>query len=342
MEYRNLGGSGCAVSAFALGTMTFGDNTDEATAFAQLDAFVEAGGTLVDTADVYVDGASETIIGRWLADRPADITERMVLATKGRFPTSGEPNGAGLSRRHLDRALNASLRRLAVDTVDLYQVHSWDSLTPVDETLSFLNDALRSGKIRYFGLSNYLGWQIQKTVDTAQLEGFARPVTLQTGYSLLSREIEWEIVPACESTGLGILTYSPLAAGILTGKYQQDVTPPANTRMADHPMGPYLRGRSQDKRTLAVLDAAKTIAGNRGVTMAQVALSWLAARPAVSSVILGARTLDQLTANLPIGLQLSTEETALLDEVSAPRVDFPYGGAIAHQMTRRIEGGWPA
>jgi aryl-alcohol dehydrogenase-like predicted oxidoreductase len=229
-----------------------------------------------------------------------------------------------------------------VDTVDLYQVHSWDHLTPVEETLSFLNDAIRSGKIRYYGLSNYLGWQVQKAVDTAQLEGLARPVTLQTGYSLLSREIEWEIVPACKSTGLGILTYSPLAAGILTGKYQQDVTPPENTRMADHPMGPYLRGRNQDKRTLAVLDAAKTIAGNTGVTLAQVALSWLAARPAVSSVILGARTLDQLTANLPIGLQLSSEEAALLDEVSAPRVDFPYGGAIAHQMTRRIEGGWPA
>ena len=179
MEYRNLGGSGCAVSAFALGTMTFGDSTDEAGAFAQFDAFAEDGGTLVDTADVYVDGASETIIGRWLADRPADITERIVLATKGRFPTSGEPNGAGLSRRHLDRALNASLRRLGVDTVDLYQVHSLDHLTPVEETLSFLNDATRSGKIRYFGLSNYLGWQIQKTVDTAQLAGHARPVTLK-------------------------------------------------------------------------------------------------------------------------------------------------------------------
>jgi len=341
MEYRNLGGSGCAVSVFALGTMTFGDNTDEASAFAQLDAFAEVGGTLVDTADVYVDGASERIIGRWLADRPTDITERMVLATKGRFPTSGEPNGAGLSRRHLDRALTGSLRRLGVDTVDLYQVHSWDHLTPVEETLSFLDDALRSGKIRYCGLSNYLGWQIQKTVDTAQLAGLARPVTLQTGYSLLSREVEWEIVPACESTGLGILTYSPLAAGILTGKYRQDVTPPANTRMADHPMGAYLRGRNQHKRTLAVLEAAKTIAGNSGVTMAQVALTWLAARPAVSSVILGARTLDQLTANFPAGLQLSTEETALLDAVSMPRVDFPYGGTVIHQMTRRIEGGWP-
>jgi aryl-alcohol dehydrogenase-like predicted oxidoreductase len=153
----------------------------------------------VDTADVYVDGVSETIIGRWLADRPTDITERIVLATKGRFPTSGEPNGACLSRRHLDRALTASLRRLGVNTVDLYQVHSWDPLTPVEETLSFLDNALRSGTIRYCGLSNYLGWQIQNTVDTAQLEGLAGPVTLQTGYSLLSREVEWEIVPACDA-----------------------------------------------------------------------------------------------------------------------------------------------
>ena len=341
MEYRNLGLSGCAVSVFALGTMNFGDTTDDTGAFTQLDAFAAAGGTLLDTADVYADGASETIIGRWLADRPTDITERMVLATKGRFPTSTEPNGVGLSRRHLDRALDASLRRLGVDTIDLYQVHAWDPRTPIQETLSFLDDATRSGKIRYAGLSNYLGWQIQKTMDTAERRGLTHPVTLQTGYSLLSREIEWEIVPACESTGLGMLTFSPLAAGILTGKYQQDVTPPPNTRMAEHPMAAYLRRRSQHKRTLAVLDAAKTIAGNSGVTMAQVALTWLAARPAVSSVILGARTLDQLTANLPAGLQLSTEETALLDEVSAPRVDFPYGGTVIHQMTRRIEGGWP-
>jgi aryl-alcohol dehydrogenase-like predicted oxidoreductase len=341
MEYRNLGSSGCAVSTFALGTMTFGDTTDETGAFAQLDAFAEAGGTLIDSADVYVDGASETIIGRWLADRPADITEPIVLATKGRFPTNAEPNGAGLSRRHLDQALNASLRRLGVETIDLYQVHSWDPLTPIEETLSFLGDAIRWGKIRYFGLSNYLGWQVQKTVDTAEWRGLARPVTLQSGYSLLSREIEWEIVPACESTGLGILTYSPLAAGILTGKYRQTDAAPANTRMSDHPMGAYLRARSQHKRTLAVLDAAATIARDTGTTMSQVALTWLAARPSVSSVILGARTLDQLTANLPNGMTLRAEETALLDQVSQPRVDYPYGGTVIHQMTRRIEGGWP-
>jgi len=341
VEYRNLGASGCAVSAFALGAMTFGNTTDQAGAFAQLDAFVEAGGTLVDTADVYVDGASEMIIGRWLADRPADITAPVVLATKGRFPTGQDPNGAGLSRRHLDLALNASLRRLGVETIDLYQAHSWDPLTPIEETLSFLDDSTRSGKIRYCGLSNYHGWQIQKTMDVSELRGLARPVTLQSGYSLLSREIEWEIVPACQSTGLGILTFSPLAAGILTGKYQQHTTPPPNSRMADPRIGAYLRGRNQDQRTLAVLDAIRMIAEHREVATSQVALAWLIARPAVSSVILGARTLDQLTANLATDLQLTAEENELLCQVSKPQVDYPYGGAAVQQFTRRIEGGWP-
>jgi aryl-alcohol dehydrogenase-like predicted oxidoreductase len=340
MQYRTLGASGCAVSAFALGTMTFGNTTDQEGAFAQLDAFAEDGGTLVDTADVYVGGASETIIGRWLEDRPAEVTERMVLATKGRFPTSGEPNATGLSRRHLDRALNASLGRLGVDTIDLYQVHSWDPLTPLEETLSFLDDARRSGKIRYVGLSNYHGWHLQKAVDLADFRRFARPVTLQAGYSLLSREVEWEIAPACESTGLGMLTFSPLAAGILTGKYQKQTTPAPNTRMADPRMGAYLRGRTQEQRTLAVLDATGKIAADRGATMSQVALAWLVARPAVTSVILGARTLDQLLTNLVADLRLSAEEIELLDKASEPQVDYPYGGAAVGQFTRRVEGGW--
>jgi len=320
--------------------MTFGNTTDQDGAFAQLDAFAEAGGTLVDTADVYVDGLSETIIGRWLAARPTDVTERLVLATKGRFPTSGEPNAAGASRRHLDKALTASLRRLGVDTIDLYQVHAWDPLTPVDETLSFLDDAVRSGRIRYSGLSNYLGWQIQQTMDVAVSRGIGTPVTMQSGYSLLSREIEWEIVPACQSTGLGLLTFSPLAAGILTGKYQRATVPVANTRMADPRMGAYLRGRASEQRTVAVLDATRTIAENHGVTTSHVALAWLLARPAVSSVLLGARTLDQLTANLALDLRLTAEETAQLDTVSATDVDFPYGGAAVGQFTRNISGGW--
>ena len=195
MEYRTLGRSGCAVSALALGTMTFGSEADEEASHAQLDVFVEAGGTLIDTADVYTSGVSEEIIGRWLAKQPADVRSQVVLATKGRMPMGDGPNDAGLSRRHLSDALDASLRRLGVESVDLYQVHAFDPLTPLDETLGFLDDAVRAGKISYVGLSNYTGWQVQKVVDLAEFRGLARPVTLQPQYSLLVREIEWEIVP---------------------------------------------------------------------------------------------------------------------------------------------------
>src|SRR3954452_22597126 len=221
MEYRTLGRSGCAVSTLALGTMTFGAESDEATAHAQLDAFFAAGGNLIDTADVYAGGASEAIIGRWLARQPAAVRDQVVLATKGRFATGEGPNDVGLSRRHLRRALEASLRRLGTDHVDLYQVHAWDPLTPLEETWRFLDDAVRAGKISYLGLSNYAGWQIQKVADLADFRGWAPPVTLQPQYNLLVREIEWEIVPACESTGLGMLPWSPLGGGWLTGKYSR-------------------------------------------------------------------------------------------------------------------------
>ena len=174
MEYRLLGSSGCAVSAFALGTLTFGNETDEAGAFSQLDSFVAAGGTLLDSADVYADGRSEEIIGRWLAARPG-MRDAVVLATKGRFPTDDTPNGHGLSRQHLARALDASLRRLNLDRVDLYQVHAWDPLTPVEETLRFLDDAVRAGKVNYVGLSNFTGWQVQKAVDVADVPRAVRP-----------------------------------------------------------------------------------------------------------------------------------------------------------------------
>jgi aryl-alcohol dehydrogenase (NADP+) len=164
MDYRNLGSSGCAVSSLALGTMTFGSETDERGSHAQLDRFVEAGGTLVDTADVYSGGRSEEIIGHWLAERPADVTEPIVLATKGRFPTDGFPNGSGLSARHLTRALDASLHRLGVESVDLYQAHAFDPHTPLEETLRTLDGFVRAGKVRYYGLSNFIGWQLTKAV----------------------------------------------------------------------------------------------------------------------------------------------------------------------------------
>ncbi|MFL6112979.1 MAG: aldo/keto reductase, partial [Catenulispora sp.] len=196
MEYRTLGRSGCAVSNLCLGTMTFGAESDEKVSHEQLDRFVESGGTFVDTADVYAKGESERIIGRWFAARPADVTDRVVLATKGRFSMAEEPNGLGLSTRHLTRALDASLSRLGLDAVDLYQCHAYDPLTPLEETLRTLDGFVRAGKIRYYGFSNFTGWQLTKAVHLARELNLAAPVSLQPQYNLLVRGIEWEIVPA--------------------------------------------------------------------------------------------------------------------------------------------------
>ncbi len=203
MRYRTLGASGCAVSALALGTMTFGSETDEPGSHAQLDRFVDAGGTLIDTADVYSNTGSESIIGRWLAKQPAEVRDQVVIATKGRFPTGPGPNDLGLSRRHLTRAIDASLRRLGTERIDLYQVHSFDPWTPLEETLRALDDAVRTGKIDYVGLSNFTGWQVQKAVDVAVAANLSRPVTLQPQYNLLVREIEWEISPPARPRGSG-------------------------------------------------------------------------------------------------------------------------------------------
>jgi aryl-alcohol dehydrogenase-like predicted oxidoreductase len=343
MEYRTLGSSGSAVSTYALGTMTFGTETDEAASHDQLDVFLESGGTLVDTADVYGAGVSEEIVGRWLDDRPSDVTDRVVLATKARFATGDDPNDVGLSRRHLDRALEASLRRLQVDTVDLYQVHAWDPVTPVEETLRFVDDAVRAGKIRYLGLSNYAGWQVQKAVDVADRWGWPVPVTLQPQYNLLAREVEWEIVPACEESGLGLLPWSPLGGGWLTGKYTRDQRPTGSTRLGEDPgrgVEAYDK-RAGSPRTWAVVDAVQSVAEGRGVPMGRVALAWLHDRRAVSSVILGARTTDQLRDNLgAAGLHLDPPETERLDAASDPMpADYPYGPAGATQRSRSIAPG---
>jgi aryl-alcohol dehydrogenase-like predicted oxidoreductase len=340
MEHRTLGRSGCVVSSLALGTMTFGEETDEPTAHEQLDRYLDAGGNLVDTADVYVGGESERIIGRWLADRPPDVREQVVLATKGRFPTGPGPNGVGLSRRHLTRALDASLRRLGVDAVDLYQVHSWDPVTPIEETLGCLDDLVRAGKVHYVGLSNFTAWQLQRTVDLAEFRGLAGPITLQPQYNLLVREIEWEIVPACLASGLGLLPWSPLGGGWLTGKYRRDERPSGSTRLGEDPdrgVEAYDR-RSPLQRTWDVVDAVHDIARARGATMAQVALAWVVSRPGVSSVILGARTLEQLTDNLGAGdLRLEDDEVATLDAASDPgAADYPYGGPGIAQRSRRL------
>ncbi|TFV63008.1 aldo/keto reductase [Geodermatophilus sp. DF01-2] len=342
MEYRTLGRSGCSVSALTLGTMTFGAETDEAGAHEQLDTFVEAGGTLVDTADVYSAGAAEEIVGRWLASRPADVRDRVVLATKGRFPMGEEPNALGNSRRHLRRALDDSLRRLGVDHVDLYQLHAWDPITPLEESLRFLDDAVSAGKIGYPGLSNFTGWQVQKAVDLAEHEHLAVPVTLQPSYSLLVRDVEFEIVPACRHNGLGLLTWGPLGGGWLSGKYTRDQRPEGSTRLGEDPgrgMEAYDRVSSR-QRTWDVLEAVQDVAEARGASMPQVALAWLVARPAVTSVILGARTTEQLRDNLGVvDLTLDPEDVARLDAVSDPGAsDYPYGEVGIEARSREPSG----
>jgi len=341
VEYRNLGSTGTAVSNLALGTMTFGAETDEAGAHAQLDRFLDVGGTLIDTADVYTGGTSEEIIGRWLAGSAK--RDQVVLATKGRFPMGDGPNDVGLSRRHLTRALDESLRRLGVDGVDLYQCHAFDPLTPIEETLAFYDDAIRAGKVHYAGLSNFTGWQLQRAVDVAEHRHLPKPVTLQPQYNLLVREIEWEIVPAALANGLGLLPWSPLGGGWLTGKYTREERPSGTTRLGENPsrgVEAYDR-RSASQRTWDVVDAVRSIADDSGASMAQVSLAWLADRPAVTSVILGARTVKQLDDNLGAAeLHLTAHQTAQLDAASDPgAADYPYGRPGSEQRSRQIQGG---
>ena len=342
MEYRKLGPSGAIVTAYALGTMTFGAESDEPTSFQLMDDYAAAGGNFIDTADVYSAGLSEEIVGRWLKSRVNEAGQ-MVIATKGRFPMGRGPNDIGLSRRHLGRALDDSLRRLGLEQIDLYQVHAFDALTPLEETLRFLDDCVRNGKIAYYGFSNFLGWQMTKAVWLAKVNGYTAPVTLQPQYSLLARDIEHEIVPACIDAGMGMLPWSPLAGGWLSGKYRRDTMPTGATRLGEDPnrgmeaFGP----RNAQERTWSVIDAVDTIAKARGVSMAQVALAWVAAQPAVTSVLLGARKRDQLADNLAASkLSLDAVELAALSAASAPDMaDYPYGKGGIAQRVRKLEGG---
>ncbi len=342
MDYRKLGPSGAVVTAYCLGTMTFGAEADEAASHRLLDDYFAWGGNFIDTADVYSAGKSEEIIGHWLKARPVEARQA-VIATKGRFPMGNGPNDIGLSRRHLNQALDASLRRLDVDHIDLYQMHAWDALTPIEETLRFLDDAVSAGKIGYYGFSNYVGWHIAKAVEVAKAQGYTRPVTLQPQYNLLVRDIELEIVAACQDAGMGLLPWSPLGGGWLTGKYKRDNTPTGATRLGENPNrgSESYAARNAQERTWAIITAVEEIAKARGISMAQVALAWTAARPAVTSVILGARTPEQLADNLGAAkLTLSEAETDRLNEISAPQPsDYPYGKGGINQRHRKIEGG---
>ncbi|KAA0701148.1 aldo/keto reductase [Neorhizobium sp. P12A] len=342
MEYRKLGPTGAIVTAYCLGTMTFGNEADEETSHTLLDDYFAGGGNFIDTADVYSAGKSEEIIGRWLKARPTEA-DQAVIATKGRFPMGQGPNDLGLSRRHLGKALDDSLRRLGIEQIDLYQMHAWDALTPIEETLRFLDDAVRAGKIAYYGFSNYVGWHIAKASEIAKAQGYTRPVTLQPQYNLLVRDIELEIVAACQDASMGLLPWSPLGGGWLTGKYKRDNTPTGATRLGENPsrgMESYAQRNAQE-RTWAIIEAVEKIAKARDVSMAQVALAWTAARPAVTSVILGARTKEQLADNLAAAkLRLTEEEMATLNDISAPQPSsYPYGDGGTNQRHRKMEGG---
>jgi aryl-alcohol dehydrogenase-like predicted oxidoreductase len=298
--------------------MTFGHEADEQTSKSVTDRFVEAGGNFVDTANVYSRGISEEITGRVIRDYREDV----VLATKFRFPMGEGPNDSGASRKHIISACEASLRRLDTDYIDLYQIHCWDNSTPIEETLSALDDLVRAGKVRYIGCSNFTGWQIEKSVRVSEREGLARFDCLQPQYSLVVRDIEHEVLPASREEGLGVIPWSPLAGGFLTGKYSREDAPPENTRMASW-SDTWKRHATPAK--FDIVDRVCEIANSRGKEPAQIALSWVKDRPGVTSPILGARNVEQLDKNLGvIGWSLEERELNLLEEVSTLSYAYPY------------------
>lgn len=320
MKQRHLGRSGLVVSRLALGTMTWGRDTDEDDAAAQLIAFTSAGGTLVDTADVYAGGESERVLGRLLAD--VVPREDVLIASKAYGVTGPGPMGRGTSRGHLLSALDASLKRLQTDYLDLWQLHAWDPVTPWEEALAALDTAVSSGRVRYVGVSNYAGWQLGATAAHQQAwPGRAPLVSSQVEYSLLERGIEREVVPAAAELGVGLLPWSPLGRGVLTGKYRKGA--PADSRGASAHFGsfvePYL-----DDRASSIVDSVLTAADGLGVSPVTVALAWVRDRPGVVAPIVGARTAAQLQASLAAeSVELPPEIRSALDDVSAPPTGYP-------------------
>ena len=326
MEYRALGRSGLRVSVLTMGTMTFGGrgnfadvgSTGAQEARRQVDQCLAAGVNLFDTADVYSGGLSEEILGQALRGRRDDV----LVATKVRMPMGDGPNDAGLSRQHIVTGCEASLRRLGTDHIDLYQVHEWDGLTPLEETLEALDLLVRSGKVRYVGASNYAGWQLLKALGTAERLGLPRFVSQQIYYSLQARDAEYELIPAAVDQGLGVLVWSPLAGGLMSGKYRRDRQPPAGSRQLTEWNEPPVR----DQDALhATVDVLVSIGAEHGVSAAQVALAYLLGKPAVTSLVIGAKTTEQLADNLAAtGLVLTAEERGRLDGVSAIPLIYPY------------------
>jgi aryl-alcohol dehydrogenase-like predicted oxidoreductase len=341
MEYRQLGHSGLRISALTLGTMTFGGRggfsavgaTGIDGARRQVHMCLDAGVNLIDTADVYSGGLAEEITGEVIKGR----RDTLLLSTKVRMAMGDGPNDAGLSRQHIIAGCEASLRRLGTDHIDIYHVHEWDGQTRLEETLSALNSLVSAGKVRYLAASNYAGWQLMKALAVADSHGFERFAAQQVYYSLEARDAEYELVPLAVDQGLGILVWSPLAGGLLSGKYRRGGSPESGTRQVSGTWNePPVRTREKLYDTVEIL---VDIAGAHGASPAQVALAWLLGRPAVTSVIIGARTDEQLTDNLGgASLLLSTDERAALDKVSAPELIYPYW----HQLNTAADRLGPA
>ena len=326
MDYRQLGSSGLRVSALTLGTMTFGGrgrfakvgSTDVAGATRQIDMCLDRGVNLIDTANGYSGGVSEEFVGEAVKGR----RDRVLLATKARMPMGDGPNDAGLSRHHLIAQCEASLRRLGTDYIDLYQVHEWDGQTPLEETLEALDTLLKAGKVRYVGASNYAGWQLMKALGISDRHGYQRFASQQIYYSLEARDAEYELVPLAVDQGVGILVWSPLAGGLLSGKFRRGQEGPEGTRALTDWGEPPVRNPDQLYDTVEVL---VEIGEAHGVSAAQVALAWLLGRPGVVSLVVGARTDEQLADNLAAAdLTLSDDERARLEQVSRPPLIYPH------------------
>ena len=339
MKFKTLGRSGLLVSDLSLGTMIFGEDSDRSTspedARKMIDRFIEAGGNYLDTANVYAGGRSEEIVGAAIKGR----RDQLVVASKVRFPSGEGPNNEGLSRHHILQAAEASLRRLDTDYIDLYYMHSWDPLTPIEESLRALEDLVDAGKVRYLGVSNFKAWQVMKTVAVSTALGGNPIVAGQYQYSLVKRDIEYEYIDLCLSEGVGIHPWGALGGGFLSGKYTPDQRP---TSASEGRIGVTPDGweESWDRRNTArnweTLEAVEQIALDRGVTYSQIALAWLRGKPAVSSVILGARTLEQLEDNLGAAeIDLTAEEMDLLDQTSDPPELYPYR-LLDEQYQRRM------
>jgi len=322
MKIKRMGRTGLRVSEVCLGTMTFGSQCDQPTSFAILDTAWEAGVRSSDLSDVYpipadpkTVGATETIIGNWYQAHPGRRHET-VLATKCYFKMGDSPNDAGASRRHILDAVEASLRRLQTDFIDLYQLHAFDANTPLDETLRALDDLVRSGKVRYIGCSNYRAYQLAKALWTSDKLGLARYDCLQPRYNLLYREIEEEVLPLCREEGVGIIAYNPMAGGFLTGKHRREAGPETGTRFALGASGDLYRRRYWQDAQFEAVERYKAFLEPRGRSLPQVAVAWVLAQPGVTSAIVGATRPEQLAQSLPaVDLQLDAEEMAFINEL---------------------------